>query len=176
MIELDGETTGNAAFLNYIIGKSEYGIFILPNFKQKGYSEKIKVNKEYLQYYKNCEKAIETITPNLIGHQLGKSFLGSKYNHVLDIYIFKINKAFRLFLENQGALSNWQFPDLPEDLCLFDKKGNCILFSQSHESIFQLYKQSDEDLKLLEECGVSFKNWNCDTNSEINLKSVIKTF
>lgn len=154
MLNVDITTTGNADFLNYMLKKSTYAAFNMPNFKQKGFAEKIKVNKEFLQYSERCNSILETINDTLVRRYVSKSFFDAKYKHVLDIYIFRVKKAFRNEVTMKGALSNWIFPELPEDLCLFDEKGNCILFCQSHEKICEIYGETEKEL----EC---FRLWGC---------------
>lgn len=131
----------------------------MPNFKQKGFDEKIQVNKEFLQYSERCDSILETTKHSLVKRYVSKSFFDAKYKHVLDIYIFRVNKAFRHEVIKKGALSNWLFPELPEDLCLFDEKGNCILFCQSHEQICEIYGETEKDLEYFRLWGVNFQHW-----------------
>ena len=65
-----------------------------------------------------------------------------------------MNKRFRLSAKNCGPLAQWLFPDLPEDLCLFDADGRCILYTQTHESVCEFYCETEKE--PLSEWGISF--------------------
>ena len=64
MLSIQINSTSNSEFLNYILKKSTYGMFILPNFRQKGFCNSIKLNKDYNMYRKNCNSLIEAVYPD----------------------------------------------------------------------------------------------------------------
>ena len=159
MLEIEIASTGNEKFLDYVLKKASFGAFVLPNFGQKGSGGKIKQNKVYREYLSTCKPIIDLMENHLIDHYVSNKFMWAKYSHALDIYVFKMNKAFRLTAKNKGPLSNWVFPDLPEDLCLYDKDGTCSLACQSHEDICRVFFESAEDIRLFQSWGVAFERY-----------------
>ena len=157
MLSIQINSTSNSEFLNYILKKSTYGMFILPNFRQKGFCNSIKLNKDYNMYRKNCNSLIEAVYPKLIKNYVDKKVFNSKYSHVLDIYVFQITKEFRLEAIEYGALSQWLYPNLPEDLCLFDENKNCLLFTQTHEDICCIYGESEKERALFKSWGLNYQ-------------------
>lgn len=56
-------------------------------------------------------------------------------------------EVFELILKKENALFSWRWPDSPEDLCLFDSRGDVLLSSTTHEC-FASVMLDDEDLAL----------------------------
>ncbi len=164
------ETTGNPEFIDYLCRKTSWGSFILPNFRQKGCGEKVKENNGYRTYRDNCLFLLNTVQDHLIKHYLSKSFFYSRYRHALDIYVFEMNKKFRLAARDCGTLERWVYPELPEDLCLFDEKERCILYTQTHESECRFY--GENEAQRLNDWGVSFEAFEIDEQDIPTLKGM----
>ena len=157
MLDVKIQSTANPAFIDYLCRKSRYGSFILPNFRQKGSGGKIKENRDFRQYYENCAPLIDLVQPYLVKHYVSNHFFYSKYSHALDIYVFEMNKAFRLKVKSCGDFSKWLYPDFPEDFCLFDEQGACILYCQTHEDVCRLFGESEREKKQYCDWGVVYE-------------------
>lgn len=174
MLNANIYTTGNPEFLNYLCKKSQYGMFVLPNFEQKGYNEKfwlklrknikLKPTDDFRSYCKNCKDLIEAVKPDMIQHYASNEFMDSIYNHALDIYVFNINADFQKVVVTKGSLSNWLYPDMPEDLCLFDSEKRPVLITLTHERLCYVHQETREERRRIEQMGVSFVH--CEEDEE----------
>ncbi len=60
-------------------------------------------------------------------------------------------------IKENRDFSKWLYPDFPEDFCLFDEQGACILYCQTHENVCRLYGESEREKKQYRDWGVVYE-------------------
>jgi len=109
-------------------------------------------------YYENANRLVEKI----FGKYIIKTFFDTSYMTSIfaserKIYLIQVNEEVVNNLSGFGGLFEWQYPLLPEDLCLFTK-GKCWLHSIAHEGLCWIYDDSKELKQLLKKNKIKFND------------------
>ena len=117
----------------------------------------MKQNKDYEQYLAQNEHILQEIAPYIIQRYLSKSYFIMKQSYVCDIVAFRLFKGAKERLYNYPNLFDWQYPDLPEDLCFFRKgTSKCWLQVIAHEDYAYIFDETEGDEEMLNNCGIKY--------------------
>ena len=141
--------------VNYIYKRCDRFSISIPNFQQKGCGDKMKMNKFFRVYMETIKPIYDDIEPHVIYKRITKKYMNSKYSHVMEVKVAKLYKGFKQILLENGCFWNWQYPDMPEDLCFFLGK-KCWMLTISHEEVCFIYEETKEDIEMLEKNNILY--------------------
>ncbi len=117
-------------------------------------------SEEFLQYRKNIARIYEFSMPQLIKSYVSNDYFMHHRDSYQEIEIYALNKGdcSTDFLFNSHDLFKWQYPDLPEDLCLFSN-GKCWLTIAAHEKQCWIYDAGQVERDILKKViGLKFND------------------
>lgn len=148
-------------FYDYVFENCDKASVCFPNFRQKNGTTSIRMNKDFEEYMAKNEDIVREISPHILRRYLSKSYFVMKYRHVCDIYVFNLFKEFKRKLRNTPNLFDWQYPNLPEDICFFRKNSlKCWLQVIAHENYAYIFDETEQDEKMLIDCGIQYIRMN----------------
>ena len=111
---------------------------------------------DFCLHNKNTLKLIEKLNLNVFKTIYGKYQYGSQVNNYQSvIYFATLNVEVKKFLY-QHKFEKWRFPQLPEDLILY-QNNNIWLETISHEKIIWIHNESKEDIDFLNTHKIKFR-------------------
>ena len=132
-------------FLDYAFKQSDYFMLVYVNYYDNGFSCEMERFKELLSPFE-----VKTRTdPFWPGIDLVFS-LKTTYQVVFYKNVFEAKSV----LAQVNKLSDWSFPNMPQDLAFF--KGNqCWFYSVGHEKIATIIHTTEDDFDFLESHGLA---------------------
>lgn len=142
--------------LEYIFRTCNKVSFHFPNFENTFENPKeIKlgkngtVNQEYVEYLNKNHELISLCFQRGGKKYVAHTYMGAKFRYntqVIDVNLFPKLKE----MIKKVHIFEWQYPNLPEDLCFF-ADNKCRFYSVAHEHEFFICNETKEDLKFLSE-------------------------
>lgn len=156
MIYVDLSCTTNMYnnLLQYIFSCCNYVSFHMPNFNQSNTDSSYimlnnngEINVDYNEYVSRNDKLLKLCEKNGAIKYISKSYMGMRFGYVTQIYYVKLFNELKEYVCAKH-LFDWNFEDLPEDLCFFSNKL-CRFATVSHESQFVIYNEVPADKDFL---------------------------
>lgn len=163
LVKNEIKNTTYQKLIKYAFSKCDAVMFI---FRKDGFSEKqIKqLNKKSEQIQKNFSK-FELKKRNgshWVFSKVGYAQLGiteykdpENFDELFEILFYKTSSKMNDYLLTNQNLYKWLNPEYPEDISFF-KNGYCWLYSVAHESLCDIYCESEEEYEYLKSIGIEF--------------------
>lgn len=80
----------------------------------------------------------------------------NEFNHIYNLKMYKAEEGAKEALVNADSLFEWDYPQLPMDLCFF-KDGYAWVSSCAHEHHCEIYLENDAQFTQLQEMGADIE-------------------
>ena len=113
-------------------------------------------SKDFIEYKNRIQWILDDLKPSILYQYTSKEYFNSVREYNSEIYICSLNdNTMGTVIANEGLYS-WQYPEMPEDLCLFSK-GKCWLKSIAHEKKCWIYTDNEVEKDILKKViGLKF--------------------
>ena len=110
-------------------------------------------NFDFLVYKTSVKPLLDSLDNKILKIWRHNEYFDQVCNYEKEIYLLTFDEDTLEIFKAIGDLSEWHYPNLPEDLYFFSN-NKCYFASTSHESEYEIYDDSDEIVGLLS--GLSF--------------------
>lgn len=113
-------------------------------------------SKEYETYKKSIGWRLNDFKPFVLKEYTDTDYFGSLRENYSEIYVMSLNNEVLGQIMATEGLYSWKYPNMPEDLCLF-QKGKCWLKSIAHEKKCWIYTDNEVEKDILKKViGLKF--------------------
>lgn len=112
-------------------------------------------NNDFEVYKKNIQFTLDAFEKYCIKEYEDFKYHNSIQGYDSEVKLIKLSDKLIGPLKAIGGLYDWQYPNMPEDLCFFSK-GKCFLKSVAHEKLCFIYTDDKFDMKILKKIGLKF--------------------
>lgn len=176
MIEVFEDIRGEKyqRLIAYLLNKCDTFTFCLPDFGKRAYFHHESgsfLDKYYVsslddglpfQTYKTrVAPKVELVKDHLRKVFCDIKYCTNLYDREREIYVVKIDSSLNADFFASDGLSEWRYPNFPEDICFY-KNGQCFIETVTHEQCCFFYLEDDDLLKLLDNLDIEYWENTCD--------------
>lgn len=106
------------------------------------------------KYYAEKIRKFEALTKTDYKGKYLLSNYGMTSGNVKQIYVLNLkSNSLKSYIKNKKNISEWSYPECVEDIGFY-KSNRCVFESCSHEEMYRIYVNSENDVDRLINCGV----------------------